>query len=135
MNLLITREYSYDFVVKVMQSFIKRITLELVLQDFTKIDIAMNELFQFNEIITSKEVIEYALDNMVIRKRSQHWSIEFNPVINYPKTKTKLITLLKFISYGNSYTQGNSLLVDEFEKLNKYIRILYKIYKLKGIVT
>lgn len=118
-----------------MQSFIKKITLELVLQDFTKIDIAMNELFQFDEIITSKEVIEYALDNMVIRKRSQHWSIEFNSVINYPKTRTKLITLLKFISYGNSYTHGNSLLVDEFEKLNKYIRILYKIYKLKGIVT
>lgn len=135
MNLLITREYSYDFVVKVMQSFIKKITLELVLQDFTKIDIAMNELFQFDEIITSKEVIEYALDNMVIRKRSQHWSIEFNPIINYPKTRTKLITLLKFISYGNSYTHGNTLLVDEFEKLNKNISILYKIYKLKGIVV
>lgn len=118
-----------------MMKFINDVNLALNITDFSNIDVHMNEKFDFPEITLSKEVILYALDNMTIIRRSQHWSIEFNPIINYPKTRTKLITLLKFISYGDSSTHGNPILIDEFKKLNTDLDILYKIYILKGIVV
>lgn len=135
MNLLIPIEYDYDFVLAVREKFIRDIYLNLKPESFFKIDVEMNSLFDFPEVVISKEIISYALDKLIIVKRSRYYSIEFNSVINYPKTKIKLITLLRFISYGNSDVHGNSILIDEFKKLNINLYTLYKIYKLKGIVV
>lgn len=135
MNLLIDITYPYDFVKKIVMVYKRDIKLGLKLEDFSKIDVEMNSFFQFPDVILSKEVIQYALDNMVIIKRSQHWCVQFNEVINYPKTRIKMITLLQFISYGNSSVHGNTLLTDEFKKLNKDLDKLYKIYRIKGVVV
>ena len=116
-----------------MKKLKREVLIQLLLNDFTKIDIEMNELFQFPEVVLSKEVILYALDNLIIVKRSNYYSIEINPIINYPKTKIKLITLVRFISFGNSSVHGNSILTDEIKKLNKDLYLLYEIYKLKGV--
>ena len=133
MNLLIDIRLSYDFVKSIMKKLKREVLIQLLLNDFTKIDIEMNELFQFPEVVLSKEVILYALDNLIIVKRSNYYSIEINPIINYPKTKIKLITLVRFISFGNSSVHGNSILTDEIKKLNKDLYLLYEIYKLKGV--
>lgn len=133
MNLLIDIRFPYDFVKSIMRKLKREVLIQLLLNDFTKIDIEMNELFQFPEVVLSKEVILYALDNLIIVKRSNYYSIEINPIINYPKTKIKLITLVRFISFGNSSVHGNSILTDEIKKLNKDLYLLYEIYKLKGV--
>ena len=133
MNLLIDIRFPYDFVKSIMKKLKREVLIQLLLNDFTKIDIEMNELFQFPEVVLSKEVILYALDNLIIVKRSNYYSIEINPIINYPKTKIKLITLVRFISFGNSSVHGNSILTDEIKKLNKDLYLLYEIYKLKGV--
>lgn len=133
MNLLIDIRFPYDFVKSIMRKLKREVLIQLLLNDFTKIDIEMNELFQFPEVVLSKEVLLYALDNLIIVKRSNYYSIEINPIINYPKTKIKLITLVRFISFGNSSVHGNSILTDEIKKLNKDLYLLYEIYKLKGV--
>lgn len=134
MNLLINIKFSYTFVESIKRKLIKEVLIKLSGSNFTKIDIEMNKLFQFPEVVLSKEVILYALDNLIIVKRSNYYSIEVNPIINYPKTKIKLITLVRFISFGNSSVHGNSILTDEIKKLNKDLYLLYEIYKLKGVV-
>ncbi len=134
MNLFIDRRFSYDFVENIKRKLIREVLIKLSSTNFTKIDIEMNELFQFPEVVLSKEVILYALDNLIIVKRSNYYSLEIDPVINYPKTKIKLITLVRFISFGNSSVHGNSILTDEIKKLNKDLYLLYEIYKLKGVV-
>lgn len=134
MNVLIDKKYPYNFIELLRKRFIHKVALKLLVTNFTKIDIEMNKLFQFPETTLSKEIILYALDNLEIVKLSNYYSIQFNQTINYPKTKIKLITLLKFISYGNSSVHGNSILVNEFRELNKNLYMKYKIYKLKGVV-
>lgn len=134
MNLLIDRKFSYDFVLEIKKKLVREVLIKLSINNFTKIDVEINKLFQPPEVLLSKQIILYALDNLIIVKRSNYYSIEINPIINYPKTKIKLITLIKFISFGNSSVHGNSILVNEIEKLNKNLYFLYKIYKLKGVV-
>lgn len=134
MNLLIDRDYDYEFVIMLRDKFIRDITLKLSLNDFTKIDVELNSMFQFPETTLSKEIIIFALDNLRIIKRSRHYSLEFDSTINYPNTRIKLITLLQFISYGNFNVQGNSILINEFEELNKNLITLYEIYKARGVV-
>lgn len=134
MNLLIDIKYPYDFVRKLVLYFIRRIKLQILIYDFTKIDIEMNEIFESDDTLLSKQIILYALDYIDIVKQSMYWEIRFNPIVNYPNTKTKLITLLQFISYGNSNVQGSSILTNEFKKLNTDLSILYNIYTLRGIV-
>lgn len=133
--ILIPKEYGYEFTESIVKKYIQDIRPKLVLTDLLDIDVALNKKFDFPEITLAKEIILYALDNIVIRKRSQHWSVEFNPIINYPKTRTKMITLLKFISYGDSSTHGNPILINESKKLNKDLKILYKIYINKGFIA
>jgi len=133
MNLLIDVRFSYEFVESIRKKLIREVLLLLPGNDFTKLDIEMNNLFQFQDIVLSKEVILYALDNLIIVKRSNYYSIEINSIINYPKTTIKLITLVRFISFGNSSVHGNSILIDEIKKLNKDLYLLYEIYKLKGV--
>lgn len=134
MNLLIDRKFSYDFVLEIKKKLVREVLIKLSINNFTKIDVEINKLFQPPEVLLSKQIILYALDNLIIVKRSNYYSIEINPIINYPKTKIKLITLIKFISFGNSSVHGNSILVNEIEKLNKNLYFLYEIYKLKGVV-
>ena len=138
MNLIIDIDKPISFVKNIVKLIVKEIFHNLYLQNFTKIDIEMNDIYGFediDELLLSKEIILYALDNLIIVKRSRHWSIEFNPIINYPNTKIKLITLLKFISYGNSNVHGNTILIDAFKKLNKNLDKLYKIYLLRGYLV
>lgn len=134
MNLIIDRKFPYNFVQQLLQKFRVEAAVKVRLQDFTKIDVEMNELFDFPETTLSIEIISYALDKLVIIKRSNYYSIEFNPTINYPGTRIKLITLLQFISFGNSNVHGNSILTDEFRELNKNLTSLYEAYRLRGIV-
>jgi hypothetical protein len=94
----------------------------------------MNNVFESEEDILSRQVILYALGNIDIIKQSRKWLIRFNPIINYPNTRIKVITLLQFISYGNSKVRGSSILTDEFKKLNNELQLIYKIYKSRGIV-
>ena len=133
--LLVPKEYGYKFTENIVNKYIQDVSLKVFALNLLDIDIALNEKFDFPEITLTKEIILYALDNIVIRKRSQHWSIEFNPIINYPKTRIKMITLLKFISYGDSSTHGNPVLIDESKKLNTDLKTLYKIYINRGIVV
>lgn len=134
MRLLIDRKYPQNFVEQIRIKLIRDVLFELPYKDFTKIDVEMNNAFQLPEVILSKDVITYALDNLVIRKNSTTYSIEFDPVINYPKTKIKLITLIQFISFGNFNVHGSSILTDEFEKLNINLTKMYKIYTFRGVV-
>lgn len=134
MNLLIDKKYPYDFVRKLVLSFIKNIKIKLFIVDFTAIDVALNETFEFDNTTLSTQIILYALGNIDIIKQSRHWLIRFNPVINYPNTRIKVITLLQFISYGNSKVHGSSILIDEFKKLNNELQLIYNIYKSRGIV-
>lgn len=135
MNLLVERKYPYEFVLQLLRRFRLKVAMKLYVKDFTKIDVALNQLFDLSEITLSKEIISYALDNLIVVKQSNFYSIEFNPTLNYPGTKIKLITLLRFISYGNSNVHGNSILIDEFKELNKNLSYLYKVYTIRGIVA
>ena len=134
MNLLVDKKYPYDFVRKIVSYLIKRIKIKLFIYDFTAIDVELNNMFEVEDTLLSKQIILYALGNIDIIKQSRHWLIRFNPVVNYPNTRIKLITLLQFISYGNSKVHGSSILTDEFKKLNNDLTLLYNIYKYKGIV-
>lgn len=135
MNLLIDSKYPYDFILQLLHRYRLRIAIKLSLQDFFKIDVEMNKLFSFEETTLSKEIITYALDKLIIVKQSNYYSLQFDSIVNYPGTKIKLITLLRFISYGNSNVHGNSILIDEFKELNKKLNFLYKIYKIRGIIN
>lgn len=134
MDIILDIKFPYDFVEKIKDKFRQTVVKKLFLTNFIKIDMEMNELFQFDEVVLSKEIITYALDNMEIVKYSNYYLIRFDQIINYPGTKIKLITLLRFISYGNSNVHGNSILTDEFKELNRTLSLRYKIYKLRGVV-
>lgn len=135
MNLVINNVNDYNFILQIERRLKKGIKLNLMKENFIKIDIALNETFKLKETILSKDVILYALDNIQIIKLEDNYIIEFNPTIYYPNTDIKMITLIQFISYGVSNVHGNKILINEFKKLNNILDILYKRYKDRGIIV
>ena len=85
MNLLIDRKFSYDFVLEIKKKLVREVLIKLSINNFTKIDVEINKLFQPPEVLLSKQIILYELDNLFIVKISNYYYIEINLYIKYIK--------------------------------------------------
>lgn len=135
MYLFLSREFDYDFILQVVAKLVRHIKINIHKENFIQTDLEINLIPGLKEIISTKEIILSALGKINIVKQSNHYIVEFDPIINYPNTRIKMITLLKLITYGNSQVQGNTVVLDEFKKLNTKLDYLYEMYKNRGIIV
>lgn len=135
MYLFLSREFDYDFILQVVAKLVRHIKINIHKENFIQTDLEINLIPGLKEIISTKEIILSALGKINIVKQSNHYMVEFDPIINYPNTRIKMITLLKLITYGNSQVQGNTVVLDEFKKLNTKLDYLYEMYKNRGIIV
>lgn len=134
MNIIISKEFPEDFINKLIAKFINDIQYKLNGIDFTVLDMWIQVEFGFNETITCKKIITQALKHIEIETTQTNYIIQFNPIIYYPGTLTRLITLLKTITYGTRHFKGNSIISDECKQVNIDLNNLYAQYRLLGVV-
>ncbi len=134
MNLFISLEYDTEFINELIAKFIDDVKLKLLKTNFDVLDLWLQVEYGFNEVISCKDIIQQALKHIEIVTTTSNYIIQFNPIVYYPGTTTRLITLLKTITYGTRHFRGNSLLIDEFKQLNMNLDNLYDQYRLLGVV-
>ncbi len=134
MNIIISNEFDEEFINKLIAKFIKDVQLKLTATDLTLLDMWIQVEFGFDDKITCRKIIEYALKHIEIVTTQTNYIIQFNPIIYYPGTLTRLITLLKTITYGTRHFKGNPLLSDECKQVNTNLDNLYNQYRLLGVV-
>lgn len=135
MTIVISNEFEEDFINRIIAKFIKDIQLKLDGIDFTLLNMWLQVEFGFNSTITCKKIIQFALKHIEIVTTQTNYIIQFNPIIYYPGTSTRLITLLKTITYGTRHFKGNPLLIDECKQVNTNLNNLYNEYRLLGVVV
>lgn len=134
MNILIPIEYDRDFIDKLIAKIIEDIKFKLIISHFELLDMWLQVEYDFDETVTCKKIIEFALNHFEVITTTSNYIIQFNPIIYYTGTTIRLITLLKTITYGTRFFKGNSILIDEFKQVNMKLDNLYNQYKFLGVV-
>lgn len=134
MNIVVSNKFDEDFINKLIAKFIKDIKLQLTATDFTLLDMWIQVEFGFDAEVTCRKIIECALKHIEVVTTQTNYIIQFNPIIYYPGTSTRLITLLKTITYGTRHFKGNLLIIDACKRVNNDLDNLYNQYRLLGVV-
>lgn len=135
MNILIPSNYGYDFVLNLLKRFRSDIEIKIETTDFTVTDAWLELEFKLPKNVTSRKIISYALDNIVIIKFDTHYKMMINENINYLGTSTRLITLVRAITFGNTFIKGIPIIADEFKWMNNNLKRLYEDYRFVGVLV
>ena len=134
MNIIIPNTYDRDFIDKLVAKIIDDIKLKLITTNFELLTMWIQVEYGFDESVTCKKILEFALNHFEIVSTTSNYIIQFNPITYYTGTTIRLITLLKTITYGTRHFKGNTILIDEFKRVNTNLDNLYQQYRFLGVV-
>lgn len=126
MKIRLNGKFSKRFVFKIIPALIRNMVYKGFNQAKAfKIDKYIKEHLHLN--ITTKQCIYAAVSNIVIYNNPDGtYSVEVNPSINIPGYSIKLVSILKFIEYGNAEIKGYHILSKLFNYIEKNQYTLYK---------
>lgn len=84
----------------------------------------------FRKTISGRDVFYAGVNNLVIKRfLNGEITIEVNPNTKFYGTNTKLVTLVKFLNYGNGDYKGYPIFTDTFDYVNEHLNAIYKLYE------
>ena len=78
--------------------------------------------------IDIRKAIIYGVRNFKCRSIQRGWSIYIDPVINYPKTSIKVVTLCKLVDAGGLGPRGINLFTEEYKLVTTNLTKYYEMY-------
>lgn len=117
---LVINKYLYNkiFVTK----YLKKVILNIINSNFNPIK--SKKLSQELGGLNIREIIVYAVNNLLISEVGDKWVIEINKSLNYGNYN--LGYLINFITYGNINTKGYKILYIIFKYIANNIDKIYK---------
>lgn len=121
MYLLVPNKYGYSFAEQIKKVFIARLKIKFNVRKTIAINIALIDEYNLNQNISIEEIFDYMYDHIVIKPFGSYYKIQIDPNIRMYGTSVKLVTLVKFITYGNLNQKGYRVILDVIKDLRKEI--------------
>ena len=121
MELLVPSKYGYSFAKEIRRMFIEKVKNQFNYKKTISICLAMIREFDLDDSILASDVFNFMFENIEIINSKDKYIIRINPVVRMEDTSIKLITLVKFITYGNLTQRGYPLVKDVINDIRKEI--------------
>ena len=121
------------FLIHYLQNDVK----ELFKTDKVKLRISLfEEILKLNNMVSykidSKSICKYVLTAIRYRRLKNTYIIDINPNITLPGTNISVLSILKFINYGNDYVKGCYLFSKLFLHYQKNIINYWRAYFIRS---
>lgn len=133
MRLIINKEYPSSFILYYIPMCMKRFMLsESRSGVLRKLDEYINKTLGLKQ--TSLEIINELINNLYIVKQSKSYVFDTCIKDNFKNTDYTLNELINLIEFGNLEIKGSKVFERTFDKIHKYLDVLYSRYRrMRGI--
>ena len=80
--------------------------------------------------INTKQIINSAINNMIISKNESTYRLDFNETLLLPNSNTKIIDIVKLVEFGNLSLPATYIITESLNKIASSLGTFYQTYKL-----
>lgn len=115
--------FIYRYIPNKMRNFL---SLNLSEEALSSLDVYIKETLKINA--TSKEILETALDNIIVTRDVQDYIIMLNTNILFLDTDYRVVDLVNLITYGNLEVHGYDIIIRMINYIRGNIDMLFTEY-------
>ena len=138
MNLIVNQssdENLYDFCVWLKSIIIENVNIKLSPSLLDRYNEYLNNQNNIKWVeqpykINIKQIINYAINSMIISKNESTYRLDFNETLLLPNSNTKIIDIVKLVEFGNLSLPATYIITESLNKIASSLGTFYQTYKL-----